>query len=125
MCTSDNCCAEVNPVEVRRGVHVGCLGRMLAYLGRCSTLLENMLHFMRFQSIQDALPKSVKHEAKTVRDSPGWSLRCVSAACAVVGEWGFFEPACGGGAINRLYTPCTRKGRGKFDRYAQSAEAKK
>jgi hypothetical protein len=74
------------------GVQLGCLGRMMALLGRCSALWENMRHVMRFQSIQDALPKSVKHEAKTLRDSPGWSLCCVSAACAVVGEWGFFEP---------------------------------
>ena len=98
--------------------YAGLLGAMFGALGKHAT-------FHALSEYPRCALKSVKYEAETIRDSPEWSLRCVSAACSVVGEWGFFEPACGGGAINRLYTPCTRKGRGKFDRYAQSAEAKK
>ncbi len=63
----------------------GLLGAMFGALGKHATC-HALSEYPR------CAPKSVRYEAKTLRDSPGWSLWCVSAASAVVGEWGFFEP---------------------------------
>ncbi len=63
----------------------GLLGAMFGALGKhatCHALSE----------CPRCAPKSVKDEAKTLRDSPGRWLWSVSAACAVVGEWGLVEP---------------------------------
>jgi hypothetical protein len=126
MCISDNWCADINPFEARcMGVQLGCLGRMMALLGRCSALWENMRHVMRFQSIQDALPNRSSTKPRrlgTVQDGR-YGAFLQHARWSVSGDSS--NPACGGSAINRLYTPCTRKGCGIFYRYAQSAEPRK
>jgi hypothetical protein len=91
------------------GVQLGCLGRMMAFLGRCSALLENMRHVMRFQSIQDALPNRSSTKPRrlgTVQDGR-YGAFLQHARWSVSGDSS--NPACGGSAINRLYTPCTRK----------------
>ena len=72
------------PIELS-WAYDGLLGAMFGALGKHATC-HALSEYPR------CALKSVKYEAKTLRDSPGWSLRCVSAACAVVGEWGFFEP---------------------------------
>jgi hypothetical protein len=106
-------------------VQLVCVGRMTAFVGRCWALLERMQQFMRCQSIQYALPN--RPTAKPIRSGAVQDGRY--GAFRLHARWsvsgGSSNPACGGSAIYRLYTPCARKGCGIFDRYAQSAEYRK